>query len=358
MGQGVNGGGRKGASPPRRAREAPWRDQPSSVPASLPPPPPGYKQIALTCRRGAAGERAWGKPRLQGAPAPPVGRPRASGPARRRLPRGHLHAPPAPPALPRCDRPAPHRGSGSWSRVGGASPPQVRHPTRDRCRRRRALCLCGRSEGYGSSRGALAPPAAGAEPRSGAKAESLRYAAILGPAVLHSALRFLPPTASPTLHPSPTPARPASPALRSPALRDPRAAAHGRSEAESEHHARPGVGAQLAPRRLQEGLACGALPCAPGGGPRCRQREEGERELGGGDWAGGGAGRASAAAPEAALAPLTETQARRRPCVGVHISVHTSVHACTRAHNGRVVAACQSPRPVELGLVILTPRLL
>lgn len=201
-------------------------------------------------------------------------------------------------------------------------------------------------------------PRQGQSPGPVPRQRSLRYAAILGPAVLHSALRFLPPTASPTLHPSPTPARPASPALRSPALRDPRAAAHGRSEAESEHHARPGVGAQLAPRRLQEGLACGALPCAPGGGPRCRQREEGERELGGGDWAGGGAGRASAAAPEAALAPLTETQARRRPCVGVHISVHTSVHACTRAHNGRVVAACQSPRPVELGLVILTPRLL
>lgn len=254
--------------------------------------------------------------------------------------------------------PAASQGSGlEW---GAHHLPRLRAPRGTGAARRRALCLCGPSEGYGSGRGALAPPAEGQGQSPGpvprqSPLGTRRYWAQPSSTRLY-AFSLRPPPPPCTLPPTTT-TTPASPALRSPALRDPRAAAHGRWAAESEHHARPGVGAQLAPRRLQQRLACGALPCAPGGGPRCREREAGERELGGGDWAGGGAGRASAAAPEAALAPITETQARRRPSVGVRISVHTSVHAhvCTTAGSWLLVRALA---PRELGLVILTPRLL
>lgn len=117
--------------------------------------------------------------------------------------------------------------------------------------------------------------------------------------------------------------------MRSPALRDPHAAAHRRSAAGRGLHARPGLGAQSAPGRLLEGLAEGALPCTLGGGRR--GREEGEREPPGEGtgWEGVlGAHPQRPLQPEAAEAPVTETHARQRP----RARTLACTPACTLAH--------------------------
>nr|XP_023478992.1 uncharacterized protein LOC111769002 isoform X2 [Equus caballus] len=113
---GTRGGG-KGRVYPRRARgsaarpavvraRGPRRRQEDEAhPAHLPPPPAGQRAPGKRCR-----------PRL-----------RASRAARRRLPRGHLRAPEAPPALPRCG-PGARRGHGAQSGTGPHRLPTLRAP--------------------------------------------------------------------------------------------------------------------------------------------------------------------------------------------------------------------------------------
>lgn len=110
----------------------------------------------------------------------------------------------------------------------------------------------------------------------------------------------------PPLSLSPSEPPPPAPRLRSPALRDPRASAHRRSATGGRggRHARPGLDARVTPGRLQEGFACRPLPCAPGGGRRCRGSEEGEREpQGEGTGREGAPGALLQPQPEAARAP-------------------------------------------------------
>lgn len=145
--------------------------------------------------------------------------------------------------------------------------------------------------------------------------------------------------------------------LHSPALHDPHAAAHGRSVVGREHHARPGLGARRSASSglLQEGLACGALPCAPGGGRRCcvggvaggRKASESCRRKGLG---GRGAGRASAAAARGGSGSRNGNASS--PAHGARM------HTRTRAYNGRAWLLVRAIAMWELGLVTLMLRLL
>lgn len=143
----------------------------------------------------------------------------------------------------RRGRPAPGRRRGVLVGGGGAH----RLPTL--CAPRgagaavegRFVCTAGAGMEPPGRQWSLVPPRGGQRQSSGrgAKVTSLMHAATMGPAAPDPALSSLLPNAPPAPPPPPP-----APQLRSPALGDPRAAAHGRSVAGSESHTRP---ARLAP---------------------------------------------------------------------------------------------------------------
>lgn len=305
---GTRGGG-KGRVYPRRARgsaarpavvraRGPRRRQEDEAhPAHLPPPPAGQRAPGKRCR-----------PRL-----------RASRAARRRLPRGHLRAPEAPPALPRCG-PGARRGHGAQSGTGPHRLPTLRAPRGQAPPPKGALFARLARGCRGGGSGAFAAV------RAGARAEPPRTRAGR-PSRPHPALPFLLPRPAAALTCSPRPARRSSWSPGS---------WRGR-------RARPGGSGRRA--RAERGPAHPEAADAAGGGKRASASQRG-RGLGGRGrrarlCSGGGRGsrEGNARSPSAPR-------------------VHTAVHTRTRARTCGAVAACRRPPLRGLDLLTLPARIL
>lgn len=294
-GRGVTQGGGKGASPPQRAKEVPQRARPALLRRAPPPPRPECEQIALTCRRRAAGLQARGKPQLQGAAAPPVGP--ASGPGARGLPSG---APPPPSRAPARDcgaacpgataqPPATYRVS---SEDGGAHRLRIFRPPRGAGAAVEGRFVC--VTGGGMPGWQWSPrPAQGRDGKAPYARGDVGPSRPLSSSALFPSDYFLHPAPPPTPTPSPAATLTCSPC-------PPRRSSwslggwEGAPRTTGARHSARSAAAAGGARVWSAALRIRRRPPLPW----VRWEEGGERAraAGGGDWAGGGAGRASAAA--------------------------------------------------------------
>lgn len=185
-------------------------------------------------------------------------------------------------------------------------------------------CLCSSS----GDAGAVEP--ASESGKSRARGRVLKTAKPL----LHAAdVRAQPPPLLPRLLPKPRP--PPSPAAAPPALRDLESWLIV-VERLGGRQARQGLGARVAPGCLQEEVPRRALPCAPGGGGRCREGRGRGNEPPGRTGRGGRQARCCSRGRRPPGLPNRNALSPAAP------RVHAGGHTLTRAHTGRSVA-CLPP---------------